>query len=120
MNIPSNLTENDAYSMLLFLLYRLRDVPEYSALSELMFILDKDSVLKLFEYFGGLTITIPTIHDLEVLVYALILYKEVNINKKSFENVITSFNQNKVMNSEIADVYIKLETVLNGYKFNKV
>ena len=55
----------DVYSLMLFAMFKLRDIPEYASLSEMVYILDKDSLLKLCEYFGGLTIKIPTIEELE-------------------------------------------------------
>lgn len=66
--------ELDIYSLILFALFKLRDIPDYLVLSELVYILDKDSLLKLCEYFGGTTIHIPTIDELESLLYSLLLY----------------------------------------------
>ena len=57
----NQLKETDVYSMLLFVLYKMRGIEEYSILSELAYILDKKNLLNLCEYFGGLTIKIPTI-----------------------------------------------------------
>ena len=71
------LRDKDLYSLVLFALFKLRDIPEYSALSELAYILDKDNMLKLCEYFGGLTLKIPTIEELEGILYSLVLYQQV-------------------------------------------
>ena len=71
----NKLKSQDIYSLMLFALFKLKDVPEYSSLSELVYILDKDSLLKLCEYFGGMTIKIPTIKELESMVYLLLLYQ---------------------------------------------
>ena len=46
MQIKDNLNklkQEDTYSMMMFLLYKLQDVPEYAALSELAYILDKSN-----------------------------------------------------------------------------
>ena len=51
----------DIYSIILFIIFKIKKLPEYAALSELVYVLDKDSLLKLCEYFGGTTIKIPTI-----------------------------------------------------------
>ena len=66
-----NLKKRDVYSLMLFVLYKLRDIPEYSSISELAYILDKDNLLRLCEYFGGITLTIPTIDELESIIYSL-------------------------------------------------
>ena len=79
------LKNKDIYSLMLFILFKLRDLPEYSTLSELIYILNKDEFLKLCEYFGGLTIKIPTIEELENLVNVLLLYKYINIDNMEQE-----------------------------------
>ena len=84
----AKLNEVDSYSLILFVLYKLREVPEYAAISELAYVLDKDNLLKLCEYFGGLTIKIPTIEELEEIVHSLLLYQYVNIDNMSFEEAL--------------------------------
>ena len=76
-----NLKSADIYSMILFALYKLIDIPEYSALSELAYVLDRKNLLNLCEYFGGITIKIPTIDELTELTDALLLYQYVKIDK---------------------------------------
>lgn len=49
----NNLKEQDLYSLSLFCLYKLMGTNEYSSLSELAYILDKDNLLNLCEFFGG-------------------------------------------------------------------
>ena len=48
-----SIKELDIYSLILFALFKLRDIPDYLVLSELVYVLDKDNLLKLCEYFGG-------------------------------------------------------------------
>ena len=48
----AKLKDIDVYSLMLFAMFKLRDIPEYASLSEMVYILDKDSLLKLCEYFG--------------------------------------------------------------------
>ena len=76
----NNLKSTNIYSLMLFAMYKLINIPEYSTLSELVYILNKDDFLNLCEYFGGTTIKIPTIHELKSLTYALLLYQYVNID----------------------------------------
>ena len=57
----NTLKERDVYSLLLFCLYKLSDIPEYSSLSELVYVMDKKNFLNFCEYFGGQTIKVPTI-----------------------------------------------------------
>lgn len=78
------ITTNELYTLSLFTLWKLQDIPEYAATSELMYILDKDSLLKLVEYYGGRTIAIPTQDDLRVVMYTLLLYQYINVDKFSY------------------------------------
>ena len=59
----TKLKDVDVYSLILFVLFKARNVPELASLSALAYVLDKDNLLKLCEYFGGQTITIPTITE---------------------------------------------------------
>ena len=67
----SKLKETDIWSLLMFVLYKVKDTEEYSSLSELSYVLDKRNMLKLCEYFGGSTLYIPTIDELERLIELL-------------------------------------------------
>ena len=64
------------------------NVPEYSSLSELAYVLDKDNLLNLCEFFGGQTITIPTVDEVESLVYSLLLYQYVKIDKMDYNDAL--------------------------------
>ena len=75
-----NLKMTDTFSLILFVLYKIRDVEEYSTISELAYILDKDALLDLCEYFGGMSIKIPSIDELESIINSLLLYQYINID----------------------------------------
>ena len=112
-----NLKEADIMSFILFALYKLRETPEYSGLSELLFILDKNSVFKLCEYFGGLTIKIPTISDLELLLNSLLVYKAIDIDKRDSEEVFSELKETLDMR-DVKKTYIKLRDLLNSYELS--
>lgn len=113
-----NLKQTDIYSLLLFVLFKLRDVPEYSTLSELAYVLNKDNLLKLCEYFGGLTIKIPTIDELESMVYSLTLYQYINIENKSMQEALKLIG--KPANVDINIVkndYLKIVEIMQEFSF---
>lgn len=114
----SSLKQNDIYSLMLFALFKLKNIPEYSTLSELIYILDKDSLLKLCEYFGGQYIKIPTIDELESMVYALVLYEYVELKHLSYDDSISMINQSTENLKEIISLYKGLKEVLSNYEFN--
>ena len=109
----------DIWSLMLFTLYKIKDLPEYSPISELAFILDKDNMLKLCEYFGGLTIKIPTIDELEEIVYALVLYQHVNIDGMEYDEAVKLLGEKSSNLRNIKSGYLKVCEVLNNYEFNK-
>ena len=115
----SKLKSVDVYSLILFTLYKMQNIPEYSSISELAYILDKDNLLKLCEYFGGTTIKIPTIEELETLVYSLVLYQYVNIDGMPFKQAVEIIGHKSSELRKVKSAYIKLCEVLNKYSFNR-
>lgn len=113
------LSREDVYSLLLFALYKVKDLPEYSTLGELAYILDKQSLLNFLDFYGGTTITIPTLNELKTLVSALILYEGVNLEHKSIRQVIKEMNYKEYQIDEIKKVYYQLCEELSKYDFAK-
>lgn len=110
------LNQTDIYSMVLFALYKIKDVPEYSTVSELAYVLDRTNLLNLCEYFGGLTIKVPTISEIEELMGVLLIYQKVNIEHQNLEEIIQGLDSANSRN--IRDKYNKLCEVLSKYEFN--
>ena len=122
MKIKENLltlNDIDVWSLILFVLYKIKDIPEYSTLSELAYILDKDNLLKLCEYFGGITITVPTTDELELLIYSLVLYQYINIDGIEYEKAINLLGVESSNLRIIKSSYIKICDILDSYKFTK-
>ena len=112
MSIKSELgklRDQDLWSIMLFVLYKVREVPEYSALSELAYILDKKNMLKLCEYFGGCTITIPKIEELENMIYGLLLYQYADVEHILFEDAVELISKNNVDISAVKTSYHKIK-----------
>lgn len=109
------LKDIDIWSLMLFVLYKFQNIPEYSSISELAYVLDEKNLLKLCEYFGGQTIKIPTVDELETTLYAMLLYQYINI-----EN-ITECDAIKLLHLEgnhlksVKSCYTSLKTVLSNY-----
>ena len=114
-----SIKELDIYSLILFALFKLRDIPDYLVLSELVYILDKDNLLKLCEYFGGTTIHIPTIDELESILYSLLLYQYVDIEHMEYDKAVELLGQKSSKLRKIKSDYIKLQSVLSNYSFGK-
>ena len=111
------LNTTDIYSSMLFVLFKIKDIPEYSSLSELAYVLDKENMLNLCEYFGGQTIKIPTVEELQSLIYSMLLYQYVKIEKIEYDKAIKMIGYESKDLRKIKSDYIKLCEVLENYEF---
>lgn len=109
------LHEPDIWSLLLFVLFKIKDIPEYSGISELAYILDRKNLLKLCEYFGGTTITIPTIEELEILVYGLLLYQYINIEGIPEDDALVMISREGLGQKAVKNSYLKIKETLQNY-----
>lgn len=115
MNIKNELDKlstEDIYSLMLFVLYKSTEIPQYASLSQLAYVLDKESLLKLCEFYGGLTIKIPTISQLQNLLEGMLMFQLVDIEGQKFEEVKTQFEKG------VTESYIHIKNILKDYKFN--
>lgn len=113
------LKELDIYSLSMFVLYKLTDVPEYSINGELPYVLDKKSLLNFCNYFGGRTIKVPTLAELYSIMNLILLYQYVNIEGNDYNEAvkIIGFNQSELRN--VKSAYNKLCEVLDKYDFRR-
>ncbi len=109
----------DVYSLLLFALFKLKDVPEYSTLSELAYILDGKYLFNFLEYFGGTTIKVPKLSDMKIVTEALLLYQYVNIEGIEFNQALKLVDDSGVTVKEIKNCYAKMVNLLNEYEFKR-
>ena len=99
-----------------FVMYKMRDIPEYRTLSELVYIFDKPSFLRLCEYFGGKTIKIPTLDELEVVLYCLLIYEDVRAGA-DFEKRLNELPVTAQTKKDIEKAYGEMAEVLRDYEF---
>lgn len=121
-NIKTNLDElkvTDVYSLIMFALYKMSNIPEYSALSELVYVLDKDSLFNFLECFGGATIRVPTIKELKIVINALLLYQFVNLEGKEMEQAIQDIDMHEFKLRDILSVYNDVCNILKNYTFKR-
>lgn len=115
----AKLKDVDLYSVMMFTLYKMMGIKEYATLSELAYILDKDNLLKLCEYFGGTTIKVPTVEELETVVYSMVLYQYVNIDGMSYDDAIALIGHKSSDLRKVKSAYTELCDVLKNYSFNR-
>lgn len=117
----NKLQKSDVYSIILFVLYQIHDIPEYSALSELAYVLDEDNLYRLCEAFGGCTIKIPTPNELKTVVKALLLYQCVNVEGIEYNTAVDLINKegDEIPVKDIKEAYQKVCSVLTKYEFRR-
>ena len=116
-NNLDNLKQTDLYSLVLFSLYKMIEIPEYSSLAELAYVLDRENLLNFCEYFGGQTITVPTTRELEALTYSLLLYQYVNIENKPYDDAVALIGHMPCELRQVKSQYRALCKILDNYKF---
>lgn len=117
MLIKSNihtLTEKNIYSLLLFTLYKLLNDEEYSELSRLVYLLSKDDFYKLCHFYGGKTIKIPTVEQLNLLLDAMQIWNDVTFEGS---DVTSSIRSNKFNAKEVIPVYNRLCDAIKEFEF---
>ena len=112
---------SDVYSLMLFLLYKVQDIPEYAVLSELCYLLDGSNILRLFAYFAGKTITFPSEDEFVTLINALLLYQYINIDGLSMAAAQDklSIDLDSKQKDRIMGLYLKIVPLIKQYNINK-
>lgn len=114
------LRQKDVYSLVLFALYNLKSIPEYSTISELAYVLDKDNLMRLLDYFGGTTIKIPTKREFQVIINALLIYQSVKVEKQSLAFALSKLTDvDRVQLREIKQLYNQLCDIMDKYYINE-
>ena len=111
---------SDIYSLILFVMYKIQDIPEYAMLSELCYLLDGANLTRLLTYFAGKTITIPTEEELANMSKALLLYQYVNIDGNSLTEAYTKLKDiTAKQKNQITDLYLKIIPIMNSYTIDR-
>ena len=114
----NTLKSADIYSLMLFALYKTTELPEYSSLSQLSYILDKENLLKLCEFYGGTTIRIPTICELEHFLNALLVFQLVDVEGKNIDEVLLTMKRKNGTVAGLEKTYNEVKQLLQNYNFN--
>lgn len=113
------LDKKDIYSLILFTLYRLKDVSEYSVLSELVYILDKDSFARFLSYFEGQTIKVPRISELTNIVNALLFYERKMNSELTDDEIMKSLGIPMKDKLVLYETIKLISSIIKEYDFKK-
>ena len=115
--IMSTMKERDIYSLMLSFLYDLRQVKEYTLLSELCYTLDQDSFYKFIDMFAGQTITVPTKEELTELIQVLRLFEYFEIEGRPWKESVQRAGLNSCEGKKATNKLNKLKETLKKYNF---
>ena len=121
-SISANLNSlhlSDIYSLMLFVMYKLQDVPEYAVLSELCYLLDGNNLTRLLTYFAGKTITIPTEEDFAAMTNAMLLYQYINIDGLSLTEAQGKIKATQKQKEKLTNLYLSILPIMQQYNIDR-
>ncbi len=122
-NIKKNLNNlhlSDIYSLMLFVLFKVQDVPEYALTSELCYLLDGANMTRLLTYFAGKTVTFPTESEMKIVTNALLMYQYINIDGETFTAAQNRLEKlTKKEKEAVTDLYVKLLPIMKQYNIDR-
>lgn len=116
----NNLHLSDIYSLMLFILFKIQDIPEYAVTSELCYLLDGANMTRLLTYFAGKTVTFPTEAEMTIVTSALLLYQYINIDGETFTIALNKLGD--LTNKEkdkITELYIQILPIMKQYNIDR-
>ena len=114
----SRLKEQDILNVLLYAIYKLTNTPEYSAISELAYVLDKDSLYKLCATFGGATIKIPPLSLFKNITKALLIV-ELMQKGETFDDAYLKAEVDVRDKAEVIKIVNQLVEILDSYDLSE-
>lgn len=111
--------KKDIYSLILFCLYKLKEDPNYSTLSELVYVLDNENFIKFINYYGGKTLTVPTINDVSNFITSLLALEQVENTEKDLGTIMKDLGVTTSDKSKIVKNIGVLKGILNEYDFKR-
>ena len=113
------LDKKDISSLILFTIFKLKDLPEYTTLSELTYILDESSFSNLLTYFGGKTITIPTVDEFNNVVSALLFLERKENTNMTDDEIFLDLDIKKKEKDNIRHILKIIFGVIKDYDFKR-
>jgi len=122
-NIKKNLNNlhlSDIYSLMLFILFKVQEIPEYAVTSELCYLLDGANMTRLLTYFAGKTVTFPTEAEMAIVTNALLMYQYINIDGETFTAAQNKLGKlTKKEKDDVTELYVQLLPIMKQYNIDR-
>jgi hypothetical protein len=116
----NNLHLSDIYSLMLFVLFKVQEIPEYAVTSELCYLLDGANMTRLLTYFAGRTVKFPTESELSVVTNALLMYQYINLDGDTFVSAQNKLGTlTKKEKDKITELYVQLLPIMKQYNIDR-
>jgi hypothetical protein len=111
---------SDIYSLMLFVMYKVQEIPDYAVLSELCYLLDGANLTRLLTYFAGRTVTFPTEKEMAIVTNALLMYQYINIDGNSLTEAQGKLNGlTAKQKDETLELYLKIIPIMKSYNIDR-
>jgi hypothetical protein len=105
---------------MLFIIYKIQDIPDYAVLSELCYLLDGANLTRLLTYFAGKTIKVPTAEEFDTMSKALLLYQYINLDGNSLSEAQSKLEGvTPKQKDKITELYLKIIPVMKQYNIDR-
>ena len=116
----NNLHLSDIYSLMLFILFKVKEIPEYAVVSELCYLLDGANMTRLLTYFAGKTITFPTESEMAIVTNALLMYQYINIDGETFTAAQNKLEKlTKKEKDKVTELYVQILPIMKQYNIDR-
>lgn len=115
--VLSKFKESDVYALICGYLYEFKDIPEYSIISELAYLLSADSFVNLVTYFAGQTFKVPTKEEFQGAIRTLLLLQYFEIEGRDWKESLKAAGFD-TSDGRAAQIQLnKLKTTLEKYRY---
>jgi hypothetical protein len=105
---------------MLFVLFKVQDIPEYAVTSELCYLLDGANMTRLLTYFVARTKKFPTESDMAIVTNALLMYQYINIDGHTLVEAQSRLeNVTAKQKDEITELYLKILPIMRQYNIDR-
>lgn len=116
----NNLHLSDIYSLMLFILFKVQEIPEYAVTSELCYLLDGANMTRLLTYFAGRTVTFPTEAEMTIVTNALLMYQYINIDGETFTAAQNKLGElTKKEKDKVTELYVQMLPIMKQYNIDR-